>query len=142
MLAICSTGVPPSKLVESNVPTLRIGRLGERTVVASALIAAPFGCVCCIMLVSDATELAASLSGLMHADDDIPGHAGCRASHDSEPAPGRHAAPQLARVHANCRMMQQLQLRSFSAGSPACAAASACHDGVSRSPGRAPPGRA
>jgi hypothetical protein len=72
---------PAAKLVESNVPTLRIGQLDERAVVASALVAVLFGYACCIIHVSDATELAAALSGLMQADDDIPGHSGCAGSH-------------------------------------------------------------
>ena len=102
-----------TELVESIVPTLRIGQLDERMVVASALVAALFGCTCCIMRVSAATELAASSSGLMQADDGIPGHAGCMGFHGSELAPGRHAGLQVARIHRICRMMQRLQLRSL-----------------------------
>lgn len=48
------------------------GQLGERTVVAPALVAAFLGCVCRIIRASSATELAASSSGLTQADDDIP----------------------------------------------------------------------
>jgi hypothetical protein len=57
--------MPELELVESIVPTMRIGQLDERTVVASALVAALFGCTCCIIRLPAATELAASLSGLM-----------------------------------------------------------------------------
>src|SRR6185437_128128 len=85
-------------------------------VVASALVAALFGCVCCIMLVPAATELAASSSGLMQADEGIPGHAGCMSAHGSELAPGRHAALQVARVHRIRRIMLPLQLRSLGSG--------------------------
>ena len=96
-----SMGTSWSQLVESNVPTLRIGRVGERTVVASALVAA-------LLVVP-----AASSSGLIQADDDIPGHVECAGSHCSELAPRRHAAPQVARVHAIYRMMQQMQFCSL-----------------------------
>src|ERR1039457_2617963 len=78
---------PPANLVESNVPTLRVGRLDERTVVAPALVAALFGCACCIMRGSAATELAASMSGLMQADDDSAGHTRCAGSHDARGCP-------------------------------------------------------
>jgi hypothetical protein len=77
------------------------------------LVAALFGCTCCILQVSAATDLAASSSGLMQADDDSPGHAGCTSSCASEYAPGRHAAPQADAVQRNCRMMQRMQLRSL-----------------------------
>ena len=66
---------PPRLLyngVEGNVPTLRIGQLDERTVGASAPVAALFGCTCCIIRLSAATELAASSSGLMQADQHPP----------------------------------------------------------------------
>ena len=62
---------------------MRVGQLDERTVVASAIVAALFGCTCCIIRVFAATELAASLSGLVQADDDMPGHVGCMRSGDS-----------------------------------------------------------
>src|ERR1022692_3059417 len=88
---------PPANLVESNVPTLRVGRLDERTVVASALVAALFGCACCIMRVSAATELAASMSGLMQADDDSAGHTRCAGSHDAR------GCPRAARCAAGSR---------------------------------------
>ena len=107
---------PPRLLyngVEGNDPTLRIGQLDERTVGASAPVAALFCCTCCIIRLSAATELAASSSGLMQADGDIPSHAGCMGSRGSELAPGRHGELQVARVHRIRRMMQPLQLRSF-----------------------------
>src|ERR1035441_6171139 len=99
MSAICPSGVPFPELVESIDRTLRIGQLDERAVVASALVAALFGCTCCIKRISAATELAASSSGLMQADDGIPGQAGCMVTHGSQLAPGQHAALQVARVH-------------------------------------------
>jgi hypothetical protein len=46
-------------------------------VVTLCLVAAPFGCACCIMRAPSATELAASSSGLMQGDSDIPGHPWC-----------------------------------------------------------------
>src|SRR5450755_1006012 len=90
-----------------------MGQLGEQAVVASLLVAGLLGCSCCIMRASGATELAASSSGLMQADDDIPGHAWCAGHRCSELAPGPHAAPQVARVHLICRMMQPTQLCSL-----------------------------
>src|ERR1039457_4373718 len=111
--AVTAVRFSAGKLVESIVPTLRIAQLEERTVVASALVAALFGCTCCIMRGSAATELAASSSDLMQADADIPGHEGCTASHGPEFAPGRHAALQVACVHRICRMMRPTQLRSL-----------------------------
>ena len=108
------------ELVESIVPTLRIGQLDERTVVASALVAALFGCTCCIMRASVATELVASSSGLMQPGDEVPGHAWCPDRRSFELARGLHAAQQVACVHANCRMMQLMQLRSLSATTHAC----------------------
>ena len=138
----CTTfrSTPAAKLVVSIVPTLRIGRLDERTVVGSALVAALFGCTCCIMRVSAATELAASSSGLMQVDDGIPGHAGCMGSHGSELAPGRHAALQVARVHRICRMMRPAQLRSLERARRRRGAGRAAAPGEGRTPGSAPPG--
>src|ERR1022692_1853593 len=104
---------PPANLVESNVPTLRVGRLDERTVVASALGAALFGCACCIMRVSAATELAASMSGLMQADDDGAGHTRCAGSHDARAFP--RAARCAAGVHESAGMMHPMQLCPFAA---------------------------
>jgi len=49
-----------------------VGQLDERTVGASAPVAALFGCTCCIIRLSAATELAASSSGLMQADQHPP----------------------------------------------------------------------
>src|ERR1022692_2722810 len=113
--AVTAVRFSAGKLVESIVPTLRIAQLEERTVVASALVAALFGCTCCIMRASVATELAASSSGLMQPGDDIPGHAGCPDRRGPELARGLHAAQQVACVHADCRMMQLMQLRSLGA---------------------------
>jgi hypothetical protein len=84
---------------------------------------------------SAATELDASSSGLMQADDDIPGHVGCVGSRGSELAPGRHAALQVARVHRICRMMRPTQLRSFR---PGCCRYAADHESAGREPPHRP----
>ena len=89
-----------------------------------------------------ATESAASSLHQIQADHEVPGHRGRAALPAGRGTATPHAAPQAVRVHAKCRMMHRMQLRAFSAGSPAYGGASACHDGVPRSPARAPPGRA
>jgi hypothetical protein len=53
-------GTPASKLVESNVPTLRIPQLEERAEMQSVLVAALDRGSWCSIPVSDATALAAS----------------------------------------------------------------------------------
>jgi len=70
-----------------------------------------------------ATESAASLLHQVRADGEVPGHRSRAAVRPAEGAAGPHAAPQAARVHANCRMMHQMQLCSLAAGSGTSAAA-------------------
>ena len=47
----------------------------------------------------------------------------------AEGAAGPHAAPQAARVHANCRMLHLMQLRALAASSPRNAANCGCSGG-------------
>src|SRR5260370_20072308 len=111
MSAICSTGVPPSKLVESSDPTPLNGsalRPGRR---ASVLVDGLGRCGGCIEWSVSATAPGASPWHLAQAAVDIPGHA-CRAAHHYRSlALGPHAAPQVGRVHLICRMMRLTQLR-------------------------------
>jgi hypothetical protein len=65
------------------------------------------------MRASGATELAASSSGLMQGDGDVPVHPWCAGHRCSELTPGPRAALQVARVHRRCRMMLRMQLCPF-----------------------------
>ena len=79
----------------------------------------------CIIAAPDATRPVASSLCLMPQADDIAGHACQTARHHSGPAAGPHAAPQAARVHANCRMMHQMQFCSLQTQQPGHAVAGA-----------------
>ena len=60
-----------------------------------------------------ATKSAASSLHQIQAHHEVPGHRSRAAARRAEGTAGPHAAAQAARVHANCRMMQQMQLRSL-----------------------------
>ena len=72
-----------------------------------------------------ATASAASSLHQIQAAREVPGHRSRTALGQAEGAATPHAAPQVARVHANRRMMQPMQLRSLSALFPACGATGA-----------------
>jgi hypothetical protein len=60
-----------------------------------------------------ATESAASSLRQIQADREVPGHRSRAGTRQAEGTAGPHAAPQAARVHANCRMMHQMQFCPF-----------------------------
>src|ERR1035438_2040336 len=60
-----------------------------------------------------ATESAASSLHQIQADHEVPGHRGRTALRQAEGAATPHAAPQVASVHAKCRMMHQMQFCPF-----------------------------
>jgi hypothetical protein len=61
-----------------------------------------------------ATQPAASSLHQIPMAHEIPGHRSCAADRQSDGTTGPHAAPQAVRVHANCRMMHQMQFFPFS----------------------------
>ena len=63
-----------------------------------------------------ATESAASSLHQIQADHEVPGHRGRAALPAGRGTATPHAAPQVARVHAKCRMMHQMQFCSFNSG--------------------------
>ena len=66
-----------------------------------------------------AAESAASSLHRIHAGREVPGHCSRAAARKADGTAGPHAAPQAARVHANCRMMHEMQLCSFATWSRA-----------------------
>ena len=68
-----------------------------------------------------AAESAASSLHRIHAGREVPGHCSRAAARKADGTAGPHAAPQAARVHANCRMMHEMQFCSFSPAWPAYA---------------------
>ena len=98
-----------------------------------------------IMRPPTATRSDGAFRHRMQPTADIPAHGRGPPRLDTGRAPGPHAAPQAARVHANRRMMHQMQFRSLETGWPRCAGTSA---GQSRypsacaaaAPGHRPPG--
>ena len=68
-----------------------------------------------------ATESAASSLHQIQADHEVPGHRGRAALPAGRGIATPHAAPQAVRVHAICRMMQRMQLRSLPATWNGCA---------------------
>src|SRR5437867_3405080 len=109
-------------MVESNVPTMLDGSACDRADAAPTLAA----------LLNVA--LAATFRHLLQPRSDgaswhpvqlavdIPGHGRRSAFSSAESIAGPQAAPQAARVHSNCRMMQRMQLRSLGRGLPRRAA--------------------
>jgi hypothetical protein len=72
-----------------------------------------------------ATLSAASSLHQIQAVHEVPGHRSRAAPRQVDGAARPHAAPQTARVHAKCRMMHRMQLRSLASGSCECGAARA-----------------
>ena len=60
-----------------------------------------------------ATESAASSLHQIQADREVPGHRSRAAARQAGGTVRPHAAAQAARVHANCRMMHQMQFCPF-----------------------------
>jgi len=75
----------------------------------------------CIMRPSAATRSDGTSRHRMQPGADIPGHRRRPARRHTANASWLHAAPQAARVHANCRMMHQMQLCSLAVSWPWCA---------------------
>ena len=73
-------GTPFDKLVESNVPARLSGSVQRTNGCGISPRRCAFGYAGCIMLVPDATGLAASSSGLVQTDDGIAGCRGFRVS--------------------------------------------------------------
>jgi hypothetical protein len=106
---------------------------------SALVIASPRG-LCCINRSPGATTPAASSSGLLQAADDSAGHR----PHDHCQAPclarSSLAAVQVKAVHAICRMMHPMQLRSFASSSRTCGGACADACGLSVSLRQRPDG--